>query len=336
MSPMRSSRKPGRRTRATIQWRLHVTRLGSFLGNARALRGLADDARDKLEEDYIFDGLYPVTLVDRAIEGLEGLLFDAAVLGVETRRLEERFGRCKTDARAHGGPAPAGGVEADEEPEVGHLRAVLAWLEGPAPGGGEAVMDLAHDTVDAAFEAFRRDGPKVDAGSLARVALPGGLEVEVLDLGGGLAPSAGPAPSLGDLRCAPLRLVLAGAVDGPSDEPPRPPSGARWLAVVDPFHVSLRRLGEGSGLFLEASLTGRHATDWLFVYGAAGAGDQADLADGIRSEPTRGGGALWRPGGDRGMEEALVRVGARILGGPRGPSRDSRGPSRGSSAKLEA
>lgn len=315
MSPMRGSRKHGRGTRATIPWRLHVTRLGSFLGNARALRGLADDARDKLEEDYIFDGQYPVTLVDRALESLESLLFDAAVLGVETGRLEERLGRCKAAARALGGPSRRGDAEADEEPEVAHLRAVLAWLEGPLPGGGEAVMDLAHDTVDAAFAAFGREGPKADEKSLARVALPGGLELDVLDLGGGLAPSAGAAPSLGDLRCAPLSLVLAGAVDALSGKAAGRTSGARWLAVVDPFHVSLRRPGTGSGVFLEASLTGRHAMDWFFVYGAGGSDEQAGLADGIRSEPTPGGGALWRPGGDGGMEEALVHIGGRILGG---------------------
>ena len=81
-----------KRTFSPERWRLHVARLGSFLANARAIRDLCDDARAKYEGDYVFDRQYVVSVVDRVLEHLEALLFDARVLGVDTHALERDAG----------------------------------------------------------------------------------------------------------------------------------------------------------------------------------------------------------------------------------------------------
>ncbi len=297
---------------SNTKWRLHGARLGSFLRNARAIRDLADDARSKYEDDYVFDRQYVVTVIERALELIEALLFDARVIGADTGSLQRSAAQCKTTAHQVTSPtgesAPAASGEHDD-PEYSLLARCSEWLDGEANRDAGCVMALVRSATDLVAEAIGDDRELEVKTSVPELELPRAAgSVRVADLGGGVESGAQAALSPRNIQCRPLAVLLAGAAEGANEG--KRESDSRWLAVVDRRHLSLRRDQRSARFLLEATLSGDHRSDWAFVYSTNGKPPQIA---GVRSEPTDHGWVLWQSD-DASVDQVLASLGAQFFG----------------------
>ncbi len=298
-----------------LRWRLHTARLGSFLRHARTLIDLADDAAEKLEDEFIFDGQYVVSLTDRALQQVEELLLDAQLLAgwdAELERLADALRRDARDLYATDVAPPRDGAGDAPDPEVWLLTRFLRWMQDPPADDRGAVLPLVYGAVDAVFAAAGRDPALTRHDGLPVLGLPGGgTSLTVADLGGGLT-GGGDAPTARHLACGPLRLLVAGRDPAAAREAaggdPR-----RWLAVVDRVHLSLRGRWADHRIFLEATVTGQHRQDWLLLYLEGKGGEPLQLPPGSRSASTPAGAVIWSSGPPGTVEGALTALGDALL-----------------------
>lgn len=117
-------------------------RLGQFIEDAKKLLALFDDGREKALGEYIFDRHYVVTLIERVVEGLGMMVYDASVLvpeyGKEFYRI---YDRQTLTAKTLLAPSfPAAGLSSLEllpsehsdltDPEYQLLFLALEWFNG--------------------------------------------------------------------------------------------------------------------------------------------------------------------------------------------------------------
>lgn len=295
---------------SSTKWRLHGARLGSFLRNARAIRDLADDARSKYEDDYVFDRQYVVTVIERSLELTEALLFDARVIGADTGSLVRSAAECKaaaqqlTSSTGEGEPVAAG---EHDDPEYSLLAHCSEWLDGRASRDAGCVMALVRSATDLVAEAIGEDRELEVKTPVPALEIPHAGSVRIADLGGGIESGDRAALSPRNIQCRPLGVLLAGVAEG-AEEGART-NDSKWLAVVDRRHLSLRRDQSGARFLLEATLSGEHRSDWVFVYSTKG---KPPELPGIRSEPTDQGWVLWQSD-DASVDQVLATLGAQFF-----------------------
>ncbi len=314
---------PRRRGRGIdpIRWRLHIARLASFLRRARQLRDLADDAKEKYQEDYVFDRHYVSSLTDSSLERLEELLFDAQVMAGWDDALEQRFRACHAQAETlySGAVTPldddAPGEPLKNEPEYRLLAAFSRWIDGGPKAADPSVMALVHKAVGSVFTAVRDDRSLAAGRGLASLEVTQSEAViEIADLGGGVEQQDGKVASVRHVHCEPLILMLLGAGDE-GTEPSTLSGGApSSLAVVDRQHLSFRQVSGDSTVFLETTFTGRHRSNWLFLYQGGDLASMFEPPAGTRAEPTAGGRVLWFDGPPARMDRTLSNLGAELIG----------------------
>ncbi len=296
---------------------LQVMRLGRLLENARELVGLLEDAREKREGDFILDRQYVSSLIDRTVEKLGALVFDAYVLtpGARDRLYEDHDGlrseAASLQERVMQGGRAAGG---EEHEEYALLDAYIAWMKGKKPE--TSVRGFVGRIVDRVFEELGKSVPASVVGGLPFVEVPGtGVVVRVLDMGGGLDVTGTGRLDPGHVTCGPLRLLIHG---DPEEEASRPGPGAgraSWLAFTSGEHLSLRGPIEAPRLFMEATLQGRGGMGLVLMYSPAAPGPQSSEAlQGFSEEPTPAGRVAWRLGDPAvEMRAVLASLGRRIF-----------------------
>lgn len=119
-------------------------RLGQFIEDAKKLLALFDDGREKALGEYIFDRHYVVTLIERVVEGLGMMVYDASVLvpeyGEEFYRVYDRQTlTAKTlldPSLLAAGSSLRGSLSLENsdaaEPEYQLLFLALEWFNGEA------------------------------------------------------------------------------------------------------------------------------------------------------------------------------------------------------------
>ncbi len=291
---------------------LQIVRLRRLLEHTRRVMNLVEDAREKLEGEYIFDRHYILALVDRAMEELGRVVYHGAVVCPAKRdafydrhdavrdRSRELFEEGRWDSR---------GLEVEDSLEASvefrMLSAAIEWMEG-VEGERSSVLALMFEVVDAVLGSV--EGVQPVSSRLWEVVVSGvrhriaWVDLELVEEGEG--------ESVVPLNSAPLRVLLGGAeslVEGGGGR------GADWIAAVSGDQVSFfKGTGAGGGwVYVEAALTGHAASDYLLVY------DRGDLAlpEGLKRRETAGGVVWWLYDVDRAdLEQVLARVGGILLG----------------------
>jgi hypothetical protein len=158
--------KKGSSVQGLTEARLQLARFRKLLENTRAIMTLVEDGREKFREEYIFDRHYVTSLVDRVIERVGMLVFDAMVLAPEggeaLYRLHDRLKgfavehfireekQCSSSGNISSGLKPI-----PEEPELRMLSSVLDWITGPLPDGEPSIMDFIRLSFDHVIPSLR-------------------------------------------------------------------------------------------------------------------------------------------------------------------------------------
>jgi hypothetical protein len=285
---------------------LQVTRLGRLLEDARALLELMDDAGEKRGGDFILDRQYVVSLVDRTVDRLGSLTFNAYVL-CSTEDLFSRHDALRNQAAdLQKRIVDANGEDQAGEPfEYVVLGEYLDWMTS----GDGSVRDFVGRIIDLVFSHLGSDLSSDPLSRLPSLEIAGTRgRIHVLDLGGGLEESADASLSTGEVRCRPLRIVLLGAS---RDEPG---SSRTWVASVSEDRLSLRGPRDDPRVFVEARLQGDSSLVLLYCRTADGE-PPMDVPPGFRQESTSGGLVAWRQREHDGdVETSLSDLGRSIFG----------------------
>jgi hypothetical protein len=288
--------------------RVETIRFRKLLENTRAALTLLADGREKLKGEYIFDRQYALSVMDDVLERAGMMAFDATVLSPGEadflyRLLDSLVASGRKVAETTPGKETPGGME----PEFALLSHILDWLEG-GPGKGESLFP------EFFGEVFDRAVPGLVTGSCLNLAdsfleitgKNGPAVLAVIDLAGSGKKAPGEKTA-----CPPLGVMLLetrGAEDLEKKN-----TGARWLALADGAHLSLRALDPSAGLRMEATLSGHEDSDFVFTYSRRPVFPENGAPRDLRTEKTRLGHMAWMYGVPaRHIEECLVRLGAAL------------------------
>lgn len=259
--------------------RLHLEflRLRRFLENVRDILTRIEDAKDKLQQEYIFDRHYVLSLIGSILEGLSMAAFNAAVLvpasGNEIyRRLDalKKFGReefLQPPSIRADDPALSSSLR-DTDPETRLLASILDWFNGPLPDERPVILDFIRFVVDEVFCSrgvpgdFERNSVRTGEVELAR-----GRTLKLVDIDGPAARGKAQPFRAGNVQCRPFGLLFLGFMESGEEGADRAegPVVDRWM-LFNEEEVSLRLSGDNSSVHLEATLFGDIASDAIFLY----------------------------------------------------------------------
>jgi len=340
---MRFKKRSGAETKQAdvTPFRLKTVRFRKLLENFRLLVELIDDARDKMSGEYIFDRQYVVVLLDKVLEKLGMLVFDAAVMVPDEasalyagyqrhkRRVVDDILRPSTpEKREHGAGAA---IAFDEEPEFRLLSSVLEWMEGTPAAGEDSLLTFVKQIFD-----------HVAPGIQDSFGGSGGLQTIDIELAGTtnrieLADLTGCPAAMGDgegpdraIQSRTLALMLVGAEEEGGEAPSvagerKAESVRHWMAVADEENIDLWRIGSGDTLHVVASVGSQAAADFIFIYAHKPFGETDDLLHEFRVLETDRGLLAWMyavASGD--IERNIIRLGRAVFGAERSDENGSR------------
>lgn len=256
---------------------LEFIRFQKFLENMRAVLRFAEDAKDKLTEEYVFDRHYILSLVDGVLEEATLLAFNASVLTPEAgSRIYARLDAQKEFAqneflkpdslRTESFVVPPSGLDADQE--TLWLHAVLNWIAGPLPQNRPSLGSFIRYAADEVMEHCRKEALIQKAGRLVRqVQLSGHGSLKAVDFGKTASPAGEPVTSAEHINCRPFGLLVLGLLDteAPGGAASKEPGNSRWM-LFDEDELSLRIKREHTVVHLEAALYGNVSSDFIFLY----------------------------------------------------------------------
>ncbi len=256
---------------------LKFIRFQKFLENIRNVDRIVEDARDKLNEEYIFDRHYILSLVDDVLEESALMALNASVLSpasgsqiftqldAQKQFVQEAFlnpDSIRTDQFS----LPASCLDAD--PETQWLHAALNWLTGPLPQNRVALMDFFRCVIDDVME---HDGRETWIERIGRAAVYLSLKkrtaLKTFNFGITSILQGEQAVPAENINCSPFGLLAMGIMNdvragsAPSEEG----ENGDWM-LYNEEEMSLHINRNDTTLHLETKLHGDIATDFVFLY----------------------------------------------------------------------
>lgn len=309
----------------SVRKNLHLAfiRFTRFLENMREIHRRIEDARDKLDEEYIFDRHYILSLVDGVLEECSRMAFNASVLAPAAGgRIFQRMDAQKEFAQTSylkptaiaANDLPS--YSAEQDPEIQFLQAVLQWLQGPPLEKQPVLLDFVRDTTDEVMQLCRKDDLVQKAGSLAKlVALKGCGSLEIVDFSDTAAPEGKAAASIENIQCRPFGLLVLGLIDkGISERDSGEGTGTGGWMLFDRENISLRIRRKRRTIHLEAALYGKAASDFIFLYSQNADDIQTLCPEDAWVEKTALGTMVWIcdvP--TERLEKHLIQMGSELL-----------------------
>jgi hypothetical protein len=326
LNPFSSSK--GERAGAT-GLRLQSIRFWKLLENARAINDLFADGIEKIRGDYIFDRHFVVSLVDKVLEKMGMMVFDACVLtpkgGMLLYKLYDEHKKTARQCffRAEEHPCNAEltsfGSDLPDEPEFKLLAGVLSWINNRFRENSLTVMDFLKLIIDHVISGLDEVEVKFpDTGSHFLRMSSKGVEnlFRITDLGGGVTGTESSELSLRDLYCRPLGLMFIGLDHRDSGNDRTGKLAARkWLAVASDEHLSLQSADTRGGVRLEATLGGYVDSDFIFIFVKSPTDPEEFVPEGFRIEKTKLGAVCWTydvPSSS--IENDLIHLGRWLFG----------------------
>ncbi len=304
---------------------LEFLRFRKFLDNMRAIINNIEDGKEKLQEEYIFDGHYVRSLLDGVLENAAMMAFNASVLAPPAgreiyRRLDDyrKFAREEflksPDVRME--KFPLSSAFRDMAPETLLLSAVLNWLTGPLDGDQPAVMDFIRYISDTVIGNCRKNDLVQKMGpSVGKVKLSDESFLRTVDINASCSASNQGVVSPGDVSCRPFGMMISGLQERnvPVESSERKSEIDRWM-IFDEEEISLRLCCNNRKIHLEASLSGDVASDYIFLYSQKPFDLRHELPRGFWVEETGQGTLAWTydvPTDN--LEKKLVQLGSLLL-----------------------
>jgi hypothetical protein len=310
--------------------RLQSIRFCDLLENARSVNDLFAQGIQKIRGDYIFDRHFVVSLVDKVLEKIEMIVFDACVLvpkgGMALYRIldEHKKLACRCFLEETGCQVDIDltdfGKDIPDEPEFKLLAGVLSWLSNKS-GDFPAMMDFIKLIFDHTMSGLGELEMKV-ADTDYRLMQMNSKQMRnlfrIIDLGGGVTGTEGLELSLRNLHCRPFGLMFIGLnqCDLSNDGPENGKMNTReWLAIVSNEHLSLQGADYYSGIRLEATLTGYVENDFIFIFVKNPTDPEEFVPENFRIEKTNQGAICWTydvPSSN--IENDLIHLGRWLFG----------------------
>ena len=304
---------------------LDFLRFRKFLESMKEIINIIEDGKDKLQEEYIFDGHYVLSLVDGVLENAAMMAFDASVLAPSAgREIFRRLDAHRKFAQEEFLQSP--GVRAElfplsslfrnKDPEMLLLSAALNWFTGPMAGDQPAVKDFIRYVSDTVIGNCRKNEliQKMGA-SAATVKLSDDVSLRTVNVNEASKKDIKSPVSPGDIPCRPFGLMVLGFLERPVPE--RSPAGEpdihRWM-IFDEDDISMRLRSSNREIHLEAAFSGDVASDYIFLYSRKSFDLKHELPGGFRVEETGQGALAWAydvPTDD--LEKKLVQLGSNLL-----------------------
>ena len=210
-----------RNTRSELH--LEFLRFRKFLENMREIINIIKDGKDKLQEEYIFDGHYVLSLVDDALEKTALMAYNASVLapsaGREIYRRLDDYGKFayeeflkSSDIRMEKFPLSC--AFRDKDAETLLLSAVVNWFTGPLAWGLPAVMDFIRYMSDVVIDNCRKDElVQKMSPSVGKVKLSDDEFLRAVDINKTSPARHNGYVSLSDIPCRPFGLMVLGFME---------------------------------------------------------------------------------------------------------------------------
>jgi hypothetical protein len=303
---------------------LQFLRLRRFLDNVRDIITRVEDARDKLQQEYIFDRHYVLFLIDGILEGLSMAAFNASVLvpssGNEIyRKLDDlkKFAReaFLQPSSIYKNDFELSPIFRDADPETRLLASILNWYTGPMPETRPVLQDFIRFVVDEVFCSESIDFEKKSAGA-GEVELGDGNTLKLVDIDGISDSCKKRHVRAGSIICRPFGLLFLGFMDAGRDRTPQSGGSdvARWMLYSEEA-VSLRLNGSNFSVHLEATLFGDIASDSIFLYFQNPFDPGSALFSEFQAITTKRGTFAWIFDIPTDyLERQLIRLGPELLG----------------------
>ncbi|MBN2322026.1 MAG: hypothetical protein JXR49_23315 [Acidobacteria bacterium] len=304
---------------------LEFLRFRKFLENMKEIISINEDGKDKLQEEYIFDGHYVLSLLDGVVENAALMAFNASVLAPSARReIFRRSDDCRKFAQEEFLESPDLRMEKfplasafrDKDPETLLLSAVLNWFTGPLAGDQPAVMDFIRYVSDAVIGNCRKDAlvEKITP-FVGKVKLSEDSYLRTVDINETSPARNKGFVSLGEISCRPFGLMVLGFMERtvPGGFSAQEPEVDR-LMIFDEEELSLRLRCDSCKIHLEASFSGDAASDFIFLYSRKPFDLRRELPRGFWVEETGQGTLAWIydiPTDN--LEKMLVQLGSVLL-----------------------
>jgi len=304
---------------------LEFLRFRKFLENMRGIINIIRDGKDKLQEEYIFDRHYVLSLLDGVLENAAMMAFNASVLAPTAgREIYSRLDDCRKFAQEEFLESTEPRLDIfslasdcrDKDPETQMLSAVVNWLTGPMAEDRPAMMDFIRYVSDAVMENCRKtDLIQKISPFVGKVKLSDDAFLRAVDINEASSEKNDGFVSLSDIPCRPFGLMVLGFVErnAPGEFPVQASEVDRWM-IFDEEAVSLRLLCDNRRIHLEASFSGDVASDYVFLYSRKPFDLKRTLPQGFWVEETGQGALAWSydvPTDN--LEKKLIQLGSMLL-----------------------
>ncbi|MEZ4549785.1 MAG: hypothetical protein R2860_05855 [Desulfobacterales bacterium] len=288
---------------------IQTIRFKKFLENARSLLDCFEDGREKFFGEYIFDRHYVVSVIDRVVEQLGMMVYDASVLAPESgEALFAAYDKHKLAAEnliasngldmnnRHSNSAAA--ISDRDDPEYRLLSDALRWCNGKgasaAPADQPTVMDFMKQVFFAVMAAL--DGPDNVAKQAVienRGTFAAGKDLYVIDLwkDAHVLPKTNRAVS--DVRSVPFRHLLMDNGREKGDAGQHSLKAGAWVAAISDDQLSLSALNPASRFRLETLASGYESSDFIFVFADRSVNLDVLLPEGFHVENSESGRFAW-------------------------------------------
>jgi len=288
---------------------IQTIRFKKFLENARSLLDGFEDGREKFFGEYIFDRHYVISLIDRVVEQLGMVVYDASILAPESgEALFAAYDKYKLAAEnliASNGLGmnnrlsdSAAAISDRDDPEYRLLSDAMRWFNGKgapaAPADQPTVMDFMKQVFFAVMDAL--DGPDnvakqaviENSGTLAA-----GQCLNVVDLWKDAQGLPKTRRSVSDLRSVPFRHLLmdTGGEKGKAGQ--HSLKTGDWVAAITDDQLSLSTLNSDVRFRLETLASGYESSDFIFVFADRSVNLNALLPGGFHVEDSEDGRFAW-------------------------------------------
>ncbi|MBU0993155.1 MAG: hypothetical protein KJ737_11735 [Proteobacteria bacterium] len=304
---------------------IQTIRFKKLLENANALLDLIDDGNEKIRGEYILDRHYVISLIDRVVEKLGMIVYDACTLSPEMGedlyahydanklKAEELIAGKKPFVKAETFLNGGSDKTPITDPEYRLLSDVLSWFNGATD---ITVINLLKKAcVDGIKGIEKIDDLKNQILSEQSGLKISGNPIYVVDLWkDAFAPVLKPR-SLSDIESIPLKLLLMETLSESSSANTKNRIEGEWVVSASEYEVSLMNMNSDFSLRLDATASGYEKSDYIFVFTDNRLKPEKILPKGFHTEKTDSGFLCWKldvfP---EAIEDSLITIGRNIFG----------------------
>ncbi len=315
-----------RSTHSVIRsFRIHTIRFKKLLENANILLDLFADGNEKLQGEYILDRHYVVSLIDRVIERLGMIVYDAAVLSQDAGAdLYRQYDQQKIAAECFisgekigGGEDLSSGDDASSppamDPEYRLLSQAISWFHGK---GDETVSQLMKKAMINGMHGIEKIKELKNDLVVDEIWLKKSeSRIFLIDLWRDESSPKREKQSIEAFGSLPLTLILKEALnDMPSIRPHMEMKG-EWIIVAGDNEITLLSVNPNFNLRLDATASGYEASDYIFVSIDGRLEPAKILPQGFHMEKNGSGYFCWKIDASfDAIKEDLISIGSTLFG----------------------